>query len=110
MIYNVKEVLDWAFHFWYAGIIDLSIKVNKKSFSVCGSGFQLIDNIVLFNPYGKYINNYETLYQAIEEYNSLINIIISNKDWYKPLGHKDSVFNKENFIKLYNKRIYDNVH
>lgn len=110
MKYNLQKIINYAFSFEYAGIVQLYIKMNKKTFSVVGSGFQIIEEIPFFNPYCNYIKNFETLNQAIEDFNKLVNCFVNNHDWYKPLSHSDCVFNKENFIKLYNKRIYENVY
>lgn len=110
MKYDIKDIINYAFRFTYAGIVMIHIQCNKKTFSVVGSGFQIIEDIPFFNPYCNYRKNFETLNQAIEDFNNLVNKFVNNHDWYKPLIDDECVFKKENFIKLYNKRIYDNVY
>lgn len=85
-----KQLIEQCFNFQYAGIANVFITMTRNKYTVCSSGFEVIDSITFFKKDKTYIRkSYNDLYEAILTYNYLVRCLTDSLDWYHPDLYKD---------------------
>lgn len=87
---SYKQMIEQLFNFQYAGFAYVFITMTRNKYTVCSSGFEIVDDIVFFKKEKTFIRkSYNDLYGAIITFNYIVRCLVESLDWYHPDLYKD---------------------
>lgn len=87
---DYKTRVSNSFNFTYAGACNVFITISRKKYLVSCRGFEIIDDIVFFNHLSINKKSFDSLYDAISEFNLIISKLVESMDWYTPRYFEDT--------------------
>ena len=87
---KMRDKLEYGFNFTFADACRIFISMNKTKYIVCWIGFDLCEEFVLFNKDAIHRHCFKSLFNAIQFFIYLQNMVTQDLSWYKPEIFEDS--------------------